>query len=158
MRGCRVLPFEHDLKHHVEQIERWILFEIAAQQIQPFLDPSELFERGQQPLRHQRQIRRILAFDPLPGLDRGGGLADPRLQIAQQHVGTHAQAVVRHGFAEKWPCRLRPRLHDLVARQLAVEIGDLLLVRLAGDDFELLRRCRSLSASPSPARRSPAGT
>ena len=46
--------------------------------------------------------------------------------------------MVREGRVQMRSGRLRPRVHHLTARELAVEVRDLLLVRAPGDRLELL--------------------
>ena len=89
------------------------------------------------PVGDQGQVLRVLALDALPGVDRRLRALRGHLQVAEQHVGPHALAVVRQGLGEVGPRRIGPRMHHLAHRELAAEVGDLLLVRAAGHRLEL---------------------
>src|SRR6266571_5016397 len=69
------LGVERRLEGDVEQIERGKAREVAAQQRQAFVHAPERAVAVEQALRDQREIRRVLLLDPLPGFDRAGMVA-----------------------------------------------------------------------------------
>jgi hypothetical protein len=62
--------------------------------VNPLLELAALLVGIEQPLRDERDVLRILALDALPRLDRRFWLLRRDLEVAEQHVRAHAQAVV----------------------------------------------------------------
>ena len=69
---------ERRLENDVERVERRILLEIAAQQIQALLGAALGLVGVVDALRDEREISRVLALDALPRVDRRVGVADAR--------------------------------------------------------------------------------
>src|SRR5687768_4165347 len=137
VRDFGSLFFQGALKHRIEEIERRILREITAQQIEPLLEPLQCHERNEQFFGDEREIVRVLALDALPCLDRFLGIAQARFEIAEQQIGANRKAMVRERLGQVRTGRLGPGMNDFVARELAVKIRDLLLMRVPGMRLEL---------------------
>ena len=91
----RIAGGQRGLINHVEQIQRCVFLQVAAQQVEPLLGTTFVAIRLQQALGDQRQIGRVLRLDALPDRNGGRTITEVTLEIPQQHVRPHAQTVVR---------------------------------------------------------------
>src|SRR5215510_7098349 len=86
----RSLPVQGRLKGDIQQIERGVLGEVAAEQGEPGRAVADRLVALEEPMRDQREERRILALDALPMVDRflvppgGGG------EVAGEDARAHA--------------------------------------------------------------------
>lgn len=115
-------------EHHIKHVDRRVARQQSAQQIEPLARLVHLPVGFEQAFSDQRQIGRVLRFNAFPCLNRRLGVLLRNLQITEQHIGAHAQAVVRERLCERRTRALGTRLHDFARGQLTEEIGDLLLV------------------------------
>ena len=124
VRRLGALLFQRLLEHGVEQIERGIALEIAGEQPQPVLAPPCCAMRLEQPLRRERDIRRVLRLDALPVLDRDVEIIRASIQVSQLEARPHAFAVGLERRLQVPARRVRARLRRLGGRQLAEVLGE----------------------------------
>ena len=127
------------MKHDIEQVQRWIGREIAAQQRESLIEAPDLLVRGEQLLRHQRQIGGILSLDPLPRVDGLLGATLRHREITEQDMRAHAFAVHAQRPLENAACGLGATMHHFRLRHLAVEVCDLSGAGVTRDAVELAR-------------------
>src|SRR5205085_6924460 len=87
------LGLERVLKHGVEQIERRVALEVAGEQAQALLGATAFDMRFVDALRREREIGRVLRFDPLPELDGALAVGGEALEVAREQARAHAFAV-----------------------------------------------------------------
>src|SRR5258706_5199593 len=126
------------LVDHAQQVEPRIAMLQSAQERQTLVGAPERLVAFDHPVGGKPEVRGILRFDRLPRLDRLFVPPRPREPFAAQQVGAHAFAVDLERAREVGLCLLGRPIHVRGDRELAVIVGDLLLVVALGAHLELL--------------------
>src|SRR5690606_5554909 len=139
VRRFRPLGVERLLEDGVEEVERRIALQVPGEQSQPLLRAARLAMRLEQPLRGERDVRRVLLLDALPVLDRLVEPAGAAGEVAELDARAHALPVRLKGGAKARARRLGPRLRGLRGRLLAEVLGEVAGARLRVPRAELPR-------------------
>ena len=140
-RTClrRPLLRERQREDRVEQIERRILLLIRFQHPERLSRVALPAIRVGEALGDERQECRILRLDPLPRVNRRGGIALLRLEVPEQDHRPRAGAIFAERLIDATTCRGEVGFEHGRLRELAVVMRDLLEVRGFRDRFHPAR-------------------
>src|SRR5207244_8693010 len=118
---------ELQLKYGIEQIERGMMFEITAYELQALIETIELAIGVYQFRCDLRQIHGVLLFEAFPDLDRRGKIVLVGMKIAEQDIRAHAFAIDGKRLFEPVQRFVKARIRDMRGGEFAMDIGNFLM-------------------------------